>query len=810
MPKLLHDYLHRTMTRRWRYMMLRIRRAPMASLLVLFVFVMVSAVSILWWWGPIAPGWAMSTIMSALALSAVLVTVYQFYWARNQARKQRMLRRSLQEQREFMALRVAERTRELADANRQLSTEIRLTGEYTDALRESEQKLQLAMQASQLAVWDWHVAARTFSIEGPDGGFGQSQHGQMLDLRDFVYAEDFPQVRTAIQNHLKGRTAYLIMRYRTQQDPSLWVEDRGRTIAYDAQRRPARILGTRRNITTEVNRERELTLAASLFSGNRDPLLVLDRQFNITAMNPAFADMLRRPATDWVNRPWTSCSHSELIPQITNGLERQGHWEGEILEARADGSAFPLFMNIRSVFTGDHVAHYLCFCRDLSQQPAMIPSSEAHYDPLTGLANRHYFHQHLDYYRRMDHLPAHQLALGILNVDGFRQLNEQYGHSAGDQILQHLAARLNHYGAPLIMAARLGADEFALLFSHYETTQRLKQLCLQIVQDMHRPMMLEQADVLMGVSIGLIELTEHNVHHGFNDARNALQEAKANGGNQVLLGGEALTYSALERATIVQYLQDILTNLNSPLRYVPMYAAPHDEMAIGLRAYTTLTNERAHAFMDEPLFQMARERHLEERLFRQLLAEAIRTAQAVPSYSSEPVMLSYPLNGTTAANDQLATLVMSVADELQFPLHQLEISLAAHHLDTSRFEHIVRQIAVLHSRGVLVSLDCLGTLNLTMDQLSRLPLSTLRVSHAMLQASPLSPQIQLLLATARELGWRLAVTGVVNEPSLRQLHRLGVDSVEGPYFAAPLDSSALLTLLNQVALHDRGDNIHVH
>lgn len=731
--------------------------------------------------------------------------------AQRYAQETRRLRRVLHQQRQDMARLIDDRTLALAQSNRQLSTEMRLKNAYTRALQQSEQKLQLAMHASHLAVWEWHISQRNLTIDGPDGAFGQRRHGELLNLRQFVHPDDFPTVRRAIIDHLKGHSARLVLRYRTQAEPPRWVEDVGRTISYDARRRPNRMLGTRRDITPEVTRERELTLAASLFNGTRDPLLVLDTQFCVTAVNPAFADLLRHSVADWLNRPWQQCSGSELIERICARLDQQGHWEGDILEQRADGTAFPLYMSIRAVFVDNQVAHYLCFCRDLSQQHGTTTRKLDHFDPLTGLLNRNYFHQHLDYYRRMDRLPTDQLALGLLDLDGFQQTNERYSYATGDQVLEHIAARLNQYGAPLIMVARVAGDEFALMFSHYETEERLRHLAMQIIQDVHRPMMLDDAEVLTSASMGLVVLDQSNVHQCLSDARSAMQEAKTLGGNQVVLSGRPLVYTDAERAAIATYLKDILANLQTPLRYLPQ-VEPVQGLPFGVRAHTTLGNGQFQ-YRDESLFQLARERRLEDRLVLQLLTEAIRTLQPLDEtavYSAAEGQLSFPVSGLTASMESFSAVVLSALKDTGFPATRLEISLSAYHFNSSRFEAILKQLAQLRDQGVHISMDSLGCVNLTLEELGRLPLSTLRLSYAMILTRRSNQHTQALLAIAQQLGWCIALTDVDAAPAPELIDDLAVCSLEGPFYAAPLDSHTLTAYLKLHTLNSPATGSLLH
>ncbi|TGG91531.1 sensor domain-containing diguanylate cyclase [Natronospirillum operosum] len=703
-------------------------------------------------------------------------------------RQQKVLQ-SLYTAQDRMARQLDQRARQLADNNRQLTTEMRLKDAFTEALRQNDQKLQMAMQASQLAVWDWDIRGRHLHISGPEQGFGQLHNGVMRPLSDYVHPDDFARVRRTVIRHLRGITPRLTLRYRNREEPPRWLEDTGRTIAFDEKQRPQRLLGTRRDITAEVEREQELTLAASLFSDNRDPLLVLDRDFNVSALNPAFAEMLRRSADEWRDRPWVRCSHSRLTHDIVTRLREQGHWEGELLEQRSNGEAFPLHLSFRSVMTGNLVSHYLGFGRDLSQQrQARQTQDKGHYDPLTGLPNRSYFYQQLDYYRRMDRLPEQQVALGLLNIDAFRAINETHGHATGDLLLQDIAARLNQYGAPLLMVARLGGGHFGLLFSHFETSVRLRHLADQIVADIHRPMLLDDQDVLPSVSMGLLMLNPENVHECLNATGIALEQAKHRGGNRVVEAGDLHRSPDARKAESLQALQQILDCLETPLRFRPQVEGTHGELR-GIRVSTVLAYAELGEQLADPLYALAQEKQLEERLYRQLLREACAChVRCARSAHKETLLLSFPLNSRLVFNEHLREMTATVLDEFNIPPALLELSFPARVLQHDR-TLVMAQLNALHRTGFRLALEDVEAWPVTLSQCLQLPLTRLRMAVG-------EPgQMQLLAGISQSLNWELCVVRVNSYQDLESIRSLSPSRLEGEQVGHTLDVDDLETFV---------------
>lgn len=707
-----------------------------------------------------------------------------------------------------MEQKVAERTRELAASNQRLSTEIRLKDDYTEALQQNDQKLQLAMQASRLAVWDWDIPNRRLHVSGPDNAFGQHQSGQMLHLRDFVLAEDFPLVRRALVDHLKGRSSRLSVRYRNREQPPRWLEDTGRIIGYDQHNRPNRMLGTRRDISKEVAREQELTLAASLFKDNRDPLLVLDRDFQVSAMNPVFSELLRISPQQWQGKPWAQCSQSDLTHNIITRLSDQGHWEGELLEHRADGQAFPMYVSFRAVVANGQVSHYIGFCRDLNHhRPNRHVLAKGHFDDLTGLPNRSYFNQQVDYYRRMDQLPSQQVAIALLNVDCFHTINRQHGYTTGDLLLQDLAARLNQYGAPLMLVSRLGADEFGLLFSHFETTVKLRHLADQIIADIHRPMLLDDHEVLPSASMGLVVLTPENRHDCLTVATDALSRARRRGGNQMAHCGYLTRNQEQQRTTSLQVLQQILDSPETPLRFRPQVTL--QGVINGIRVSTTLDYGDLGDVRTEPLYALAQEKQLEERLYGQLLRQACACfVRCTSRYHQRVLTLSFPLSNRLLFNERLREVTEDTIEAFGIAPAQLELCLSASALHHDR-TLLGAQLNALSRAGFQLALEEVDAWPVVLQQLGQLPFGKLRVTQPTAAGWDADSQpLSLITELSQQLGWQCCVTQVNSHQQLNALQALAVDQVEGEQFAHALSTDELVTFVSHYQPTRQPDRLH--
>lgn len=162
-----------------------------------------------------------------------------------------------------------------------------------DRLRTSEERLQTALEASGLALWDWDLVTGRVHHTASEKLLGVSaeQAGQLLaDLRPLMHPDDRPALHAAMTAHLRQETENYRVEYRIRHAEGhwVWIEDSGRVILRNAQGRALRMLGTRRDITERRQHQEELQLASIVFDTGSEAIMVLDAQLQLLTVNRAF------------------------------------------------------------------------------------------------------------------------------------------------------------------------------------------------------------------------------------------------------------------------------------------------------------------------------------------------------------------------------------------------------------------------------------------------------------------------------------------------------------------------------------------
>jgi len=186
-------------------------------------------------------------------------------------------------------------------------------------------------------------------------------------------------------------------------------------------------------------------------------------------------------------------------------LKTRGEWRGEIWNRRKTGEAILVELDIRSVTDAQGgVRQFVAVYQDVTE---LRRSQEemwrlAHHDPLTGLPNRSLFLERLDQALAHARRQGERLGLLYMDLDGFKSVNDTYGHQAGDTVLQEVGRRLQNAVRTSDTVARLAGDEFAVLLAHLSVEDDLERVMGEIENAVARPVMWQGQELRVGVSIG--------------------------------------------------------------------------------------------------------------------------------------------------------------------------------------------------------------------------------------------------------------------------------------------------------------------
>ena len=287
----------------------------------------------------------------------------------------------------------------------------------------------------------------------------------------------------------------------------------------------------------EAGRERRI--AAAVFGNAAEGILVTDRANRILRVNPAFTAITGYPAQDVLGRDpriFGAGRHdASYFAALWQALETRGRWEGELWNRRRNGEIWIAWMTITVIEGEAGEARYLATFTDITRRKEAEQAilRRANYDPVTGLPNRALFEDRLQGLLAAGRRHGRRFGLLYLDLDHFKQVNDTWGHAAGDALLAEAAQRIEGAIREADTVARLGGDEFAVLLPELEGPEDAEDVGRRILQALQEPFALAEGPARVTASVGIA----YYPVHGRNEADlrkaadTALYAAKSAGRN---------------------------------------------------------------------------------------------------------------------------------------------------------------------------------------------------------------------------------------------------------------------------------------
>lgn len=264
-----------------------------------------------------------------------------------------------------------------------------------------------------------------------------------------------------------------------------------------------------RDVTDQVRMERSLRLSSVVFEQAAEGIAFIDGSLSLVEVNHAFADLFDTSAVSLAGRPLEDLL-AEVSPDARLGealrtLGAGQRWRRELrLAGRGGPERFVLVSAVHVVEEEAFEAHYVLLCTDITRQKRDQFSlrHEARHDSLTGLANRLAFHEHLRSALSRAERRGTKLAVLFLDLDGFKAINDQYGHECGDRLLETVARRLRAVVRTGDAVARLGGDEFTILLEDVVDATDVAAVAAKLGATIRQPVDLEDVTLRVQSSIG--------------------------------------------------------------------------------------------------------------------------------------------------------------------------------------------------------------------------------------------------------------------------------------------------------------------
>ena len=416
----------------------------------------------------------------------------------------------------------------------------------------------------------------------------------------------------------------------------------------------------------------------------------------------------------------------------------------------------------------------------------------AMHDGLTGLLNRAGFVQRLEERRAQ----GEAVCLMMLDLDGFKSVNDVYGHSTGDRVLREVARRIRAALPVTCDAARLGGDEFAIVYDTLHTVESPAALADRLIRTVAEPF--ESFDAgRVGVSIGICDVTVDSLTHLLSCADEALYAAKHSGRNRFHLFDEVLSRRLEMRRDCERCLSQALAENALQVWFQPIFGR-------GGRSVTSLEalvrwHHPVHGWVPPAdLIAAAAMAGLTESLLRFILEQVCAMLCTLRERGMSDLSVAMNVSPREMAQIAVDEIVLERRRALGVPTARLEIEITEE--TALDIEAVQGKLLALSRAGIRMALDDFGTGYSSLASLRQLRADRVKIDRSLVtglsEAEDKRGLVQAVLGLGRALGLEVIAEGVETADDLNTLQAMGCPFMQGYHLGRPQPADDILRILD--------------
>ena len=567
------------------------------------------------------------------------------------------------------------------------------------------------------------------------------------------------------------------------------------------------VFAERISVEVEILQSRQgLVLAASAFEQSPQGIMITDADQRIRKVNAAFSQITGWRESEVLGRLESMLSagrdDTAQRDEMRDSLERGDTWVGELWSRRRDGEVYPENRTVVPVRADDgRVQHYVSTFSDISAEKFATERIHrlAHYDATTELPNRVLLQDRLLHAINRAARSGKRLALLFLDLDGFKQINDTYGHAAGDEVLRLVGVRLTSRLRKADIVARVGGDEFAVVLSDVEQGNDVQTICDQLLEVITEPYELSGQESRVTTSIGIAMYPEDgsDVQTLLKHSDAAMYRAKESGKNRYAFYEPEMNQRAEERLQLTRRMHRALEHEEFGLCYQPQYDLATGRL-VGVETLVRWLDGDGNEVPPSRFIPVAEDSGLIVPLGNWILQRACRQAQQWREQELDFGRLSVNISGRQFNEEGLQAAVATALAESGLPGNLLELEITESWVMEGPYR-AEQQMRLLHDMGVNLVIDDFGIANSSMAYLKGLPVQKLKIDRSfirdILSDSDDAAIVSAMIAMGHSLGMRVVAEGVETAEQSAFLRGTGCDEVQGFLFGRPVPHDEMNVLL---------------
>jgi diguanylate cyclase (GGDEF)-like protein/PAS domain S-box-containing protein len=562
-----------------------------------------------------------------------------------------------------------------------------------------------------------------------------------------------------------------------------------------------------RDITERKAQLHQIQLSAQVFAQAREGITITDASGNIVMINQAFTNITGYSREEILGRNprllQSGQQSASFYAAMWSALATEGHWSGEIWNKKKDGTIYPEWLVISALRdTENRTTHYVANFSDLSQTKADESRIQwlSHFDPLTGLANRALLQDRAAMAVSMVERAGEPLALMLVAIDHFGNINETLGHQTGDQLLVEMARRLSHCVREQDTVARLGGKEFILVLPG-TAAAGAAHLASELLRVLAEPCQLNDQRLSVTASLGIASYPDNGADFDslFNAVEVAMRRAQSMGRNTYQFYSTEQYEQLLARDAMTKALSKAIEQNQLRLVYQPQVDLQTGNIC-GMEALLRWTHPELGDISPVQFIPLAEESGLIVDIGNWVLHQSCRDIRYWLDKGIDVPHVAVNASPMQFRKNNLVRQVANALNASQIDPARIYIEVTESAL-LDDVPHTETMLKELKKSGVKLSLDDFGTGYSSLSYLKRFPFDQVKIDQSFVRDITTSQSdhmlVGVIVSMAHGLGMKAIAEGVETEAQCEVVRISACDEIQGYVFSKPVSALGIEQLFAQ-------------
>lgn len=560
------------------------------------------------------------------------------------------------------------------------------------------------------------------------------------------------------------------------------------------------------DITEQKRVQMKQKLAEKVLQTTSEGVLVTDANGFIIKVNAAFELVTGYTSEEAIGKNpkilQSGIHGKEFYDQMWSAVLNKGNWQGEIWNKRKNGEIYPEWMNLNSIKdeTGN-ITNYIAVFSDITDRKHAEEQLRnlAHYDSLTGVANRYSLQKRLKSLIRTAEKYNQQMAILFLDLNRFKYVNDNLGHSFGDILLKEVSARIKDLIKNKDMIARLGGDEFIIVLPNIKHAKEGVFMAQKINKALSSPFMLGNREVFISTSIGisLYPMDGKDMETLLSSADKAMFKAKADS-SPFEFYHEDMHKNESRRMLLENYLRKALENEEFYLVYHPQIDLQTNEI-IGIEALLRWKQAELGHVSPAEFIPLAEETGLIVPISEWLIEKACEDVKKIHLETNKNIKICINISALHFNQMHFVHSIQEIVQRTNINPNYIELELTESMIMPKAKESIDKLVKI-KKLGIKLSIDDFGTGYSSLSYLNRFPLDILKIDQSFVRGMSAykddSSIVEAIIMMGHRLNLKVVAEGVENKKQLEFLKSQSCDYIQGFYITKPLPLQELTDFLN--------------